>query len=136
MVPKEVEKAVESVLSVEPEEHLDFVAKKFTARNGTISLEMEKFIVPFYGISMRLDDNNTNWGSGGYIEIRKVKDGYVYSNKVYSTIDETLINCLEFYLREYWDIFVEEGKGWLLIDTIKSFIDDEFLTAPFNDKWG
>ena len=119
------------------EETLDFGAKKITVRNETVSLEVEKFIVPFYGISMRISDENTNRGSGGYIEIRKVEDGYAYGKgKVYSTIEETLKNCLEDYLDEYWNIFVEEDKVQLLIETINSFIDDEFLTAPFNDKWG
>jgi hypothetical protein len=131
-----VQNAEDSGVPKEVEEILDFGAKKITVRNGTISLEMEKFIVPFYGISMRISDKNTNRGSGGYIEIRKVKDGYVYSNEVYSTIEEALKNCLEDYLDEYWKVFVEEGKVQLLIETINSFIDDEFLTAPFNDKWG
>jgi hypothetical protein len=32
---------------------------------------------------------------------------------------------------------VEEGKVQLFIDIIKSFIDDEFLNAPFfNEEWG
>jgi len=125
--------------------------KKIAIYNGRVYLEMEKFTTPFYGISMRFTDKNLNLGSGGYLEVRKVKNGYAIDREdnVYSTLDGGLESYLKDYLERmsedfyrnnfhkdaYWPIFVEEGKVKLFIDIIKSFIDDEFLNAPFNEEW-
>ena len=146
------EEIVKSEEPAEPEALSDSGVKKITVLNGTVILEMEKFTTPFYGISMRFTDKRINMGSGGYVEIRKVENGYAIDGKVYSAIEEGLKDYLKDYLERrfknfedrlgpdrkgtYWRAFVDEGKVRLFIDIINGFIDDEFLNAPFNEEWG
>ena len=105
--------------------------------NGEVVVTMEKPIGDFICISVNISGNNT------CMEIKQRGKYYISSSysKRYRTIDE----CIEDYMKDrftsrydkkVWEAFVEEGGLQRFIEIAKEFIDEEFLTSPFNEIYG
>ncbi len=121
---------------------------KITILDGTVTLEMDKCI-EFDCIGIQFGDKTLNWGTGTYLEIKKMGEYYVIEGKKYVTINEAIKAylkelILDFYDRntsdrlgkDVWAAFVEEGGLQLFLDTAAEYIDDEFLTSPLNTIYG
>ena len=121
--------------------------RQFTILDGTVTLEIQKFITPFHGISFRITDRNINMGSGGYFEVRKRGNFYIVDDRRYRDLNRGIETYFRSMLQQFandhyndrnvlWTEFVKEGGLQFFIDTLNYIIDDEFLNAPFNDKYG
>jgi hypothetical protein len=121
--------------------------REFTILDGTVTLEIQKFITPFYGISFRITDMNINMQSGGYFEVRKKGNFYIVNDRRYRDLNrgiETYFRSrLQRFCNDYygdkdvlWTEFVKEGGLQFFMDILNYIIDDEFLNAPSNDRYG
>ena len=116
--------------------------------NGAVVLEMRKGI-NFPCIALHFSDENINMGFGTYIEVKERGGLYIVDGKPYTAINYGIKECLKNHLerfyndydkkeygKEVWSAFVEEGGLQLFLDIANGYIDDEFLSSPFNEIYG
>ena len=135
------------------EYHCVLAPRVISTSDGIAVLELRKFVEPYHGIAVR-------WrGNSSILEIRRIDGYYLVSPRwdnvmKYATLEEGLTEWLKDYLEWkdartrartrneslpqgfYWNLFEQENKIQLIIDTIKELVDDESLNAPFNNIYG
>ena len=133
-----------------------FMPRTITILDETVVLEIQKFVEPFHGISLRFSDKNINMGSGTYVEVRKRNGKFIADNHTDVKLENALKSFLQEYLERqgnsfkddyenrsipfkediYWREFERENKVRLFIEIIEELIDKESLNAPFNETYG
>lgn len=97
-------------------------------------------------IWLKFTDNKLNTEDGHYFEIRKREDDFFVDEEKYSTLNKAVEAYLKksfddfyddkTYRQKVWEAFVNEGGLQKFIDFVNEFVDDDFLSAPFNEIYG
>lgn len=123
--------------------------KRITILDGTVSLELTGG-ANFPCIGLQLADRNIGKALGTYLEIKKGEEFYLmkykYEIKQYNTINKAVEGYLEDLFKRFcedkqygdkvWKAFVQEGGLQLFLQMAEEFMDEEFLTSPFNEIYG
>ena len=129
-------------------------ASKITILDGAVVLEISSAEIQksddFHCMGFHLFDKNISKGLGTCLEMKRKGEFYIveieYKYKQFRSIEDGIEAYLKDVLKKFhqnkkyskkvWKAFVKEGGLQSFINISKEYIDEEFLTSPFNEIYG